>query len=53
MIYRDFLPKALAEATFVPSAPTKVVGHGLKALQAALETLKAGVSATKVVVALP
>ncbi len=53
MIYRDFLPQALAAGTFVPSPPARVVGHGLDALQAALEILKAGVSAAKVVVELP
>ncbi len=53
MIYRDFLPQALASRTFVPAPPAKVVGHGLAMLQPALEALKAGVSASKVVVTLP
>jgi D-arabinose 1-dehydrogenase-like Zn-dependent alcohol dehydrogenase len=53
MIYRDFLPQALAAGTFVPAPAAKVVGHGLETLQAALESLKAGVSAAKVVVTLP
>jgi NADPH:quinone reductase-like Zn-dependent oxidoreductase len=52
MIYRDFLPRALAAGTFVPAPPAKVFGHGLGTLQAALEALKAGISATKVVVTL-
>lgn len=52
MIYRDFLPQALATRTFVPAPPAKILGHGLKTLQAALEVLKAGISATKVVVTL-
>lgn len=53
MIYREFLPQALAARTFVPAPPAKVVGQGLEMLQAALEALKAGVSATKIVVTLP
>jgi D-arabinose 1-dehydrogenase-like Zn-dependent alcohol dehydrogenase len=53
MIYRDFLPQALATRTFVPAPSAKVLGHGLETLQAALEALKAGVSAAKVVVTLP
>jgi NADPH:quinone reductase-like Zn-dependent oxidoreductase len=53
MIYRDFLPQALATRTFVPAPPAKVIGHGLEKLQAALEALKAGMSAAKVVVTLP
>jgi NADPH:quinone reductase-like Zn-dependent oxidoreductase len=53
LIYRDFLPQALAAGTFIAAPPAKVTGHGLDALQAALETLKAGVSATKIVITLP
>jgi len=52
MIYRDFLPHALASGSFVPAPPPMIVGHGLKALQTALETLKSGVSGAKVVVSL-
>jgi NADPH:quinone reductase-like Zn-dependent oxidoreductase len=52
MIYRDFLPKALENGSFVPAPPAKIVGHGLEALQDALGVLKAGVSAAKVVVTL-
>jgi NADPH:quinone reductase-like Zn-dependent oxidoreductase len=52
MIYRDFLPQALATGTFAPAPPATVLGHGLETLQAALEALKAGVSAAKVVVTL-
>jgi hypothetical protein len=33
MIYRDFLPHALAAGTFVPAHPAKVIGHGLETLQ--------------------
>jgi hypothetical protein len=53
MIYRDFLPQALAARTFVLAPPAKVVGQGLEMLQPALEALKAGASAAKVVVTLP
>lgn len=52
MIYRDFLPQALATRTFVPAPPAKVLGHGLETLPAALEALKAGISAAEVVVTL-
>lgn len=52
IIYQDFLPRALATRTVVPAPPAKVVGHGLESLQFALEALKAGVSAAKVVVTL-
>ncbi len=53
MIYRDFLPRALAARTFVAAPPAEIVGHGLTMLQPALEALKAGVSAAKIVVTLP
>lgn len=52
MIYRDFLPHALAARTFVPAPPATVLGYGLETLQPALEALKAGVSAAKVVITL-
>lgn len=52
MIYRDFLPLALAQGTYVAAPPAKVLGHGLEALQDALRVQKAGVSAAKIVVAL-
>ncbi|MGV8952737.1 MAG: zinc-binding alcohol dehydrogenase family protein [Cypionkella sp.] len=52
MIYRDFLPQALEDGSFVAAPPPKIVGHGLEALQGALQVLKAGVSAAKVVVTL-
>ena len=50
MIYRDFLPQALASGSFVPAPPARILGEGLEMLQPALEAVKAGVSATKVVV---
>jgi hypothetical protein len=52
MIYKDFLPQALVSGSFVASPPARIVGHGLAALQDALQVLKAGVSAVKVVVTL-
>jgi len=48
MIYRDFLPEALASGTFVPAPLAKIEGHG----QLGLENPKAGISAAKVVVTL-
>jgi NADPH:quinone reductase-like Zn-dependent oxidoreductase len=51
-IYRDYLGQALAAGRFRPAPPPKVVGHGLQAIQAALDIQRAGVSAAKVVVAL-
>ncbi|PWY70282.1 oxidoreductase [Aspergillus heteromorphus CBS 117.55] len=51
-IFVDFLPKALAEGTFVSAPQVEVVGKGLEALQDGLEVLKKGVSAKKLVVSL-
>lgn len=51
-IYVDFLPKALAQGTFVPAPDPQVVGTGLEHMQTALEIQKKGVSAKKVVVLL-
>jgi hypothetical protein len=52
MIYCGFLPEALANQSYCPAPLARVVGHGLDALQGALETLKAGVSGEKIVVTL-
>ncbi len=52
MIYKDFLPQALENGSYVASPPPRIAGHGLDALQDALLGLKAGVSAVKVVVTL-
>jgi NADPH:quinone reductase-like Zn-dependent oxidoreductase len=52
LIYRDFLPAALASGKFVPAPRARLAGHGLQALQPALEIQKAGVSGEKVVVTL-
>jgi NADPH:quinone reductase-like Zn-dependent oxidoreductase len=51
-IYQDFLPKALASGAFVPAPEPFVVGHGLESVQAAVDLLKKGVSARKIVVTL-
>jgi hypothetical protein len=51
-IYGGFLPKALESGIYKPAPKAVVVGKGLESLQGALERLKAGVSATKIVVTL-
>jgi NADPH:quinone reductase-like Zn-dependent oxidoreductase len=51
-IYQDYLGPALASGQFRPAPPPKVMGHALRDLQAALDTQRKGVSATKIVVAL-
>ena len=52
MIYRDFLPEALAAGRFVPAPPARVTGRGLEALQSAVDLLRSGVSGEKLVVEL-
>ncbi|MCJ1258676.1 hypothetical protein MMC24_006509 [Lignoscripta atroalba] len=52
VIYEDFLPKALAEGTFVPAPEPLVVGKGVEYVQAGFDLQKKGVSAKKVVVSL-
>lgn len=52
VIYKDFLPTALAQGTFVPAPEPLVVGKGLAFVQEALDVQKKGVSARKVVVSL-
>lgn len=51
-IYGAFLPAALAAGTFVPAPAARITGHGLDAIPGALQTLRAGVSGSKVVVTL-
>lgn len=51
-IYRNYLGQALAEGGFRPAPSPHVVGHGLHAIQSALDIQRRGVSAAKVVVAL-
>ena len=50
MIYVDYLPQALADGRHVAAPPALIVGEGLATIPAALERLKAGVSAQKLVV---
>ncbi|MBW4330999.1 zinc-binding alcohol dehydrogenase family protein [Stakelama sp. CBK3Z-3] len=52
MIYKDFLPAALAQSRYQAAPKSRVAGHGLEALQGALNAQKAGVSGTKIVVTL-
>jgi NADPH:quinone reductase-like Zn-dependent oxidoreductase len=52
IIYRDFLPRVLAEGRDTAAPDPLVVGHGLEASPTALQTQKNGVSAQKVVVTL-
>ena len=51
-VYVDFLPKALAEGTFIAAPDPQVVGKGLESIQAGLDMQKKGMSAKKVVVSL-
>ncbi|KAK6854181.1 GroES-like protein [Apiospora arundinis] len=51
-IFEEYLPRALAEGQFVPRPKPEVVGKGLDKIQGAFETLRKGVSATKIVVQL-
>lgn len=51
-IWVDFLPKAIAQGTYICSPDPVVVGNGLDSVQAGLDYLKKGVSAKKVVVTL-
>ncbi len=51
-IYRDFLPAALANGSYTITPQPHVVGHGVGAIQQALDTQRRGVSAQKIVVTL-
>ncbi|KAI9733835.1 MAG: hypothetical protein M1818_007102 [Claussenomyces sp. TS43310] len=51
-VYEDFLPKALKAGTFVPAPEPLVAGKGLESVQGAVDLLRKGVSARKVVVSL-
>ena len=53
LVYRDFLPDALASGRYVATPPPVVVGTGLSDCQHALDVHRQGVSAAKVVVTLP
>jgi NADPH:quinone reductase-like Zn-dependent oxidoreductase len=51
-IFVDFLPGALASGSYRAEPPAVIVGEGLAAIPSAIERLKAGVSASKLVVTL-
>lgn len=51
-IYNEFLPAALESGQFRALPEVMVAGDGLESIQKAMDTLKAGVSAKKVVVSL-
>ena len=51
-IYKDFLPEALAEGKYVCAPEPVVVGTGLEHVQEAMDRIKKGVSAQKLVVLL-
>lgn len=51
-VYEVFLPAALEERKFIPAPPPRVVGHGLKKVQEAMDLSKKGISAEKLVVTL-
>ena len=51
-IYADYLPAALADKVYQAAPPAVVVGSGLEQIPAAIDRLRHGVSATKLVVTL-
>ncbi|GIJ90414.1 hypothetical protein Asppvi_009368 [Aspergillus pseudoviridinutans] len=51
-IFEEYLPRALEEGQFVPRPTPEVVGRGLDKIQDALEVLRKGVSAKRIVVQL-
>jgi NADPH:quinone reductase-like Zn-dependent oxidoreductase len=51
-IYADYLPSALAENTYRPAPRAVVVGKGLEQIPTALDRIRRGVSASKLVVQL-
>ncbi|CDK28752.1 unnamed protein product [Kuraishia capsulata CBS 1993] len=51
-IFNTYLPEALSNGSFVPAPKHEVVGSGLEAIEGALEQLKKGVSAKKLVVSI-
>jgi hypothetical protein len=52
VVYEDYLPQALKDGSFRPMPKATVIGNGLDKLQGGFDHLKAGVSATKLVVSL-
>lgn len=53
LIYRDFLPEALASQRYLALPEAKVVGSGIDAFQKALDVARAGAPGRKIVVSLP
>ena len=51
-VHEQFLPKALAAGTRKAAPEALIIGTGLEQLQEAMERLKAGVTAQKIVVRL-
>lgn len=51
-VFHGFLPGALADKKYTIAPESQVVGEGLEALQEAMDTLRKGVSAKKIVVLL-
>ena len=49
-VWDKFLPEALKNGQFKPAPPAKVVGKGLESIQEGIDTLRKGVSATKIVI---
>ncbi len=52
VVWKDFLPAALASGQYQPGPTPDVVGHGLESLQAGIDRVRKGVSATKLIVTL-
>lgn len=52
IVYRDFLPNALADGRYVAAPRPEIVGNSLECLEAALKRQRKGVSARKLVVTL-
>ncbi|OAP55386.1 hypothetical protein AYL99_10359 [Fonsecaea erecta] len=51
-LWKDFLPAALASGQYKPVPRAHVIGEGLESIQAGIDRLKQGVSASKIVVKL-
>ena len=51
-VFKEFLPRALESGQVKPFPPSSVIGKGIDAIQGGVDRLRAGVSATKVIVAL-
>ena len=51
-IYEDFLPKALADKTYIAVPKAEIVGSGLESIELAMNTQRRGVNTKKLVVTL-